>query len=252
MKALDKRLNTAIEIATAAGELAVRMRSAYNLKARLKSQHDWLTEADLAVERLISERLATVYPEDGFQGEESGFTRSGTLKWVVDPIDGTANYVRGDPRFCVSLGLIEDKEPLLGVVVSPVLNETFTAYRGNGAMLNGKTIRVSDTTDIAYATVEFGLPLPLITSFSIFERIIRFGANPRYWGCAAMGLADVAAGRLDAYVSSEVKLWDVAAMLVILSEAGGSVNRFMDSGSVCGPILGCAPGLAQTLSTFLS
>ena len=112
--ALTDRLETAIALAEAAGDLALEMRPPPGapVTATLKGAQDWLTQADGTVERFLSERLAAAFPADGFQGEEGGTTRGGTLRWVVDPIDGTANFMRGAPRFCVSLALVEDRTPL--------------------------------------------------------------------------------------------------------------------------------------------
>ena len=112
MQALERRLETAVALATEAGAMAMRLRPAPGgPQATLKGVQDWVTEADGAVERFLSERLLTAFPEDGFQGEEEGVGRTGALRWVVDPIDGTANYMRGANRFCVSIGLLEDRTP---------------------------------------------------------------------------------------------------------------------------------------------
>ena len=138
MTALADRFDTAVRLATEAAALALRMRPPPGASsAKLKGAQDWLTEADGAVERLLSERLAQAYPADGFQGEEGGRTRSGSLRWVVDPIDGTANFMRGGRRFCVSLGCLDGDAPVIGVIVAPALEETFAACAGAGATLNG-------------------------------------------------------------------------------------------------------------------
>jgi myo-inositol-1(or 4)-monophosphatase len=156
--ALDHRFETAIALAEAAGDLALDMRPPPGAPptASLKGAQDWLTQADGTVERFLSERLAAAFPADGFQGEEGGARRGGALRWVVDPIDGTANFMRGAPRFCVSLALLEDRTPLIGVLVAPALGETFAARRGGGATLNGAPIRAATTTDLARATIEIG------------------------------------------------------------------------------------------------
>ena len=120
MNALERRLEFAVRIAQEAGALALKLRPPPGAPvATLKGTQDWLTEADLAVEKFLAERLAAEFPEDGFQGEETGRGRAGRLRWVVDPIDGTANYARGAPRFCISVGLLEDRVPLLGVLAAP-------------------------------------------------------------------------------------------------------------------------------------
>jgi myo-inositol-1(or 4)-monophosphatase len=257
MNALADRFETAVRLATEAAALATRMRPTSGAStATLKGAQDWLTEADGAVERLLSERLSAAYPDDGFQGEEGGRTRSGSLRWVVDPIDGTANFMRGGRRFCISLGCLDGDVPVIGVIVAPALDETFAACAGVGATLNGGAIRAADTTDLARATVELGWSRrrPLPDFLSLTERIIAAGAMPRLNGSGALGLADVAAGRTDAYVELHINLWDVAAALVILAEAGAAVSPFLaGDGSIAGnPILACAPGIATALSAATS
>jgi myo-inositol-1(or 4)-monophosphatase len=254
MNAVADRLATAVRLATEAGALALRMRPPPGApSARLKGAQDWLTEADGAVERLLSERLARAYPQDGFQGEEGGRARSGRLRWIVDPIDGTANFMRGGRRFCVSLGCLDGDAPVIGVIIAPALNETFAARRGGGATLNGVPIRAADTTELARSAVELGWSKrrPHHAFLALADRIIAAGAMPRLSGSGALGLADVAAGRTDAYVELHINLWDVAAALTILTEAGATVSPFMaGGGGVAGnPILAAAPGVATALSS---
>lgn len=253
MSALVNRFEAAVMFATQAAELALQMRPPPGASsARLKGAQDWLTEADGAVERLLSERLGHAYPTDGFQGEEGGRTRSGSLRWVVDPIDGTANFMRGAKRFCVSLGCLEGDMPLLGVIVAPALEETFAACHGKGATLNGEPIHAAETSDLARATVELGWSRrrPHEAFLSLTDRVIAAGAMPRLNGSGALGLADVAAGRSDAYVELHINLWDVAAALAILNEAGAAVSPFMagDGATTGNPILAAAPGIAAALS----
>lgn len=237
--------------------MALRMQPPVNAAtATLKGAQDWLTEADGAVERFLSERLAAAYPADGFQGEEGGKARQGTLRWVVDPIDGTSNYARARPRFCVSLALLEDRTPLIGVIVAPAMQETFAARLGGGATLNGTRIRAADTNQMSRAMVECGWshrrPTEMFTE--LVQRVIAAGAAPRMLGSGALALADVAAGRLDAYVELHINLWDVAAALVMLREAGAHVSPFLDGdGPDQGnPILACAPGIAAELSQIVA
>jgi myo-inositol-1(or 4)-monophosphatase len=253
MSALADRFETAIQLTTAAAKLALSSCPPLGVSSgRLKGTQDWLTEADGAVERLLSERLAHAYPADGFQGEEGGSVRSGSLRWVVDPIDGTANFMRGAQRFCVSVGCLECNTPVLGVIVAPALNETFAACQGRGATLNGEPIHAAETTALTRATIELGWSLrrPHEAFMALTDRIIAAGAMPRLNGSGALGLADVAAGRSDGYVELHLNLWDVAAALVILSEAGAAVSPFMaGEGATQGnPILAAAPGIATALS----
>jgi myo-inositol-1(or 4)-monophosphatase len=253
MSALTDRFETAIKLATEAARLALQMRPPPGASsAKLKGAQDWLTEADGAVERLLSERLAHTYPADGFQGEEGGQTRSGSLRWVVDPIDGTANFMRGAKRFCVSLGCLEGDMPVLGVIVAPALEETFAACSGIGATLNGESIHAAETSDLTRATVELGWSRrrPHEAFLSLTDGVVAAGAMPRLNGSGALGLADVAAGRCDAYVELHINLWDVAAALAILHEAGAAVSPFMagDGATAGNPILAAAPGIAAALS----
>ncbi|MCW3473676.1 inositol monophosphatase family protein [Limobrevibacterium gyesilva] len=250
--ALARRLDTAVQLAEEAGRLALRLRPPPGAPvATLKGAQDWLTEADGAVEEFLSRQLAERFPEDGFQGEETGRARSGTLRWVVDPIDGTSNYARGSARFCVSLGLIEDRTPLLGVLVAPAMGETFAARRGAGATLNGAPIRAAATTDLSRAMVECGWSprRPNGAYFRLVEGVMGTGAMLRAGGSGALGLADVAAGRIDAYIELHINLWDVAAALAILQEAGATVSPFLDGNGLAegNPIMAAAPGIAEGL-----
>ncbi len=251
-EALDRRLAAATGIAAEAGRMALRMRPPPGAPvATLKGAQDWLTEADGAIEAFLSARLLDAFPEDGFQGEEEGKAREGRLRWVVDPIDGTANFARGAPRFCVSLGLIEDRVPLAGVIVAPALGETFAARKGGGATLNGHRIQAAATADMGRATVEVGWSprRPNSTYYALVSGAMDKGAMTRAGGSGALGLADVAAGRLDAYVEMHINLWDVAGALAILAEAGASVSGFMsgDGPSHGAPIMAACPGLRDAL-----
>jgi len=252
MTALEERFETAVALAAEAGALAMKLRAC--IEPSLKGPQDWVTQADGAVERFLSDRLAAAFPADGFQGEEGGIARPGTLRWVVDPIDGTANYMRRLPRFCVSLGCLEDRMPLIGVIVAPALGETFAARRGCGATLNGVPIRAADTVALNRAVVEIGWShrRPNDAFLTLCEQVLARGATLRLGGSGALALADVAAGRIDAYVELHINLWDVAAALVLLPEAGATVSPFLEGeGPRAGnPILACAPGLADALTNL--
>jgi myo-inositol-1(or 4)-monophosphatase len=254
MTALERRFETALALAAAAGALAMRMRPVRGIGAgiSMKGAQDWLTEADGAVERFLSERLAAAFPDDGFQGEEGGRAREGRLRWVVDPIDGTSNYAHGGARFCVSLALVEDRTPVLGVLVAPALGETFAARAGHGATLNQQPIQAAATDDLATAIVEVGWNMRRTDAdfLGLLGRIRAAGAAPRIGGSGAMGMAGVAAGRLDAYVELHIHLWDCAAAIVICQEAGAVVSPFMagDGPVNGGPILAAAPGVAAAMA----
>ena len=252
MTALQRRLDVALEICEAAGRMALARQPAPGAAvAALKGHQDWLTEADGAVEAFIDAALASAFPEDGFQGEETGGRRDGALRWVVDPIDGTSNFARGNPRFCVSLGLIEGRTPLLGVIVAPALGEVFAARQGAGATLNGAPIRAAETNDLARGRVECGWSPRRSNEafFALTQAVMGTGAMLRAGGSGALGLADVAAGRIDAYIELHINLWDVAAGLAILAEAGVEVSPFLAGDGLVGgnPIFAAAPGIASAL-----
>ena len=250
--ALDRRFDVARDVCAQAGALALSMQAPPGASTgTLKGAQDWLTEADGAVERFLSDAMAEAFPEDGFQGEEEGAARQGALRWVVDPIDGTSNFARGGTRWCVSLGLLEGRTPLLGVLVAPGLGDTYAGCAGRGATLNGAPIRAAATTALSRGIVECGWSprRPTAQYLALCERVMATGAMLRAGGSGALGLAETAAGRIDGYVEMHINLWDVAAALAVLAEAGAVVNGFMEgAGPTEGaPILAAAPGVAAAL-----
>lgn len=251
--ALQARLDAAIDFAERAGELAMEMRPLPGAThASLKGPQDWVTEADGAVERFLSGELAAAFPADGFQGEEGGIARSGPLRWLVDPIDGTSNFARGSARFCVSLACMDGDTPLIGVIAAPALRETIWAWHDGGAWLNGDSIRVADTCDVRRSIIEVGWSRrrSIADYLKLCERILTDGASLRHGGSGALGLIDVAVGRQDGYAELHIHLWDVAAALVILREAGAKVSDFLaGNGAAEGNgIVACAPGMAELWS----
>ncbi len=220
-------------------------------QATLKGAQDWLTEADGAVEQMLSDALLSAFPSDGFQGEEGGAARAGTLRWVVDPIDGTSNYARGAPRWCVSLGLLDGEVPVLGVLAAPALGETFAACHGRGATLNGAPIRAAETGSLSRAIIEAGWSprVKLAEYQALCARLQAEGVMLRNGGSGALGLVDVAAGRMDGYAELHINLWDCAAALAVLQEAGAVTTGFLPRGLQGGaPILAAAPGVAEALA----
>jgi len=252
---LQARIDAAMDLAERAGELAMSMRPPPgSARGTMKGPQDWLTDADGAVERFLSDELAAAFPSDGFQGEEGGISRGGSLRWVVDPIDGTANFARGGARFCVSLACLEGDTPLIGVLVAPALRETIWAWRGGGAWCNGDPVRAAETSVVAQAIMEVGWSRrrPDADYLKVCARILADGASLRHGGSGALGLADVALGRVDGYAELHINLWDVAAALVILREAGAKVSDFLSAdGTTKGnAIVACAPGLAEVWSNL--
>jgi myo-inositol-1(or 4)-monophosphatase len=221
-------------------------------RGSLKGWQDWVTEADRTVERFLSEALDAAFPADGFQGEEGGLTRGGSLRWVIDPIDGTSNYARGATRFCISIACLEGDTPLIGVISAPTINETISARRGQGAWLNGQPVRAAETTDARQAIMEVGWSRrrPAADYLAVCDRVLAGGSSLRHGGSGALGLVDVATGRLDGYGELHIHLWDVAAALAILHEAGAKVSDFLagDGATEGNAIFACAPGMAEVWS----
>ncbi len=253
MIALDRRFDVARTVCADAASLALSMLPPPGASAgTLKGAQDWLTEADGAVKRFLSDAIAQHFPEDGFQGEEEGAARRGALRWVVDPIDDTSNFARGASRWCISLGLLDDRKPLLGVLAAPALAETYAACAGRGATLNGAPIRAAATTDLRRAIVEAGWSPRRGNDgyLALCRRVMATGSMLRSGGSGALGLAEVAAGRLDGHAELHINLWDVAAALAVLAEAGAYVSDFMaGEGPTHGaPMLAAAPGVADALT----
>lgn len=250
---LRARIETARSILADAGRLAQKMQPPPGgPKASLKAAQDWLTEADGSVEKFIYQRIHAAFPEDGFLGEEGGVSQKGLLNWIVDPIDGTSNYARGRPRWCISLGLMEGTQAVGGVIYAPALGEFYTAQTQEGAFLNGKEIRASQVDNFSIAMIEMGWSNHVSTeTYCEKMSIIRqLGAMPRSGGCGALALTDVACGRQDGYLEMVINLWDVAAALVILQEAGAVTSDFIKQGGMerGTPILAANPILAEELA----
>ena len=170
---------------------------------------------------------------------------------MVDPIDGTANFARGIPVFGISVGMLHEGEPVLGIICIPMLDETFAALRGRGATLNGEPTAVSSTTDTARAMVELGWStrLPLADYARLVDRVTSTGAGMRNSGSAAVALASVAAGRLDGICELHINSWDCLAGIVLVREAGGWVSDFLTGNALVegNAFLACTPALREQL-----
>lgn len=253
--ALARRLETATRLATEAGTLALSLAPPPGAAtAGMKGPQDWITEADGAVEAFLKRELTAAFPEDGFQGEETGTGPRGALTWVVDPIDGTSNFARGGTRWCVSVGLMEGRTSVAGVLHAPALAETFAARQGGGATLNGAPIRAAATTDLARGMVECGWSARRSNDsfYTLTRGVMEAGAMLRAGGSGALGLADVAAGRIDGYIELHINLWDVAAALCLLAEAGAVVSDFTAGAGMTegNPIRATGPGVAAALQAI--
>ncbi|NGM45892.1 inositol monophosphatase [Rhodobacter sp. SGA-6-6] len=219
--------------------------------ASMKGPQDYLTETDGRVEAHIRARIEESFPEDGFLGEETGGA-PGRQAWVVDPIDGTANFARSIPHFCISIAFVGNGEVQLGAIVNPVLDETHFARLGHGAQMNGKPMRVAGTTDIAATSFEMGWSRrePTADYIEAVHALFRAGSNVRRGACGALGLAYVADGRSDGYAELHMNSWDCLAGLLMVREAGGVTGPFLSLGGLTegAPVLAAAPGVAGILS----
>jgi myo-inositol-1(or 4)-monophosphatase len=251
MTDLDARQAFAVDIAQRAGHLARGMRDDLP-PVDAKSAIDFCTEADRAVETLIRAEVAGRFG-DSFVGEEFG-GEAGPAVWVVDPIDGTAGYIHGTPRWCVSMGFMLHGVIEIGVIYAPVPDELFVARRGRGATLNGHPIRVSGLGHGAAPVVETGWSerRPLEAYFEVLRRLTAARCEFRRIGSGALGLADVACGRSDGYLELHINAWDALAGLLLVTEAGGWVNDFLaDDGLRKGNLLlACTPEIAPTLASI--
>ena len=201
-------------------------------KIEYKDTINLITAADRESEEYIYNEILRIFPEDSILAEE-GHKKQGSsgYTWVVDPVDGTTSFAHGFPFFCISAGLMDkNNEPVLGFIYAPLLNEKFTAYKGGGAYLNGKSIHVSEVSTISKALVGTGFPY---NRREIMERLMRRLSNflhrvhdIRRTGSAALDIAYVACGRLDAYYEEGLQPWDVCAAHIVLKEAGGQLSKF--------------------------
>jgi myo-inositol-1(or 4)-monophosphatase len=220
------------------------------LQIDFKGHQDYLAATDAEVETLIRTRLHEAFPDDTFFGEEAG-GEFGDRAWIVDPIDGTANFVRGIPQFCISIAFVEGGATQVGVIYDPMLDELYAAARGRGASLNGRPMRVSGIGNIRHSTIEAGWNTrrPMNLYIEMLDRLTADGAGIRRGGSGALALAYVAAGRIDGYCELHMNAWDALAGLLLAEEAGGWTNDFLAGAGLRegNPILACTPELAPIL-----
>jgi myo-inositol-1(or 4)-monophosphatase len=203
----------------------------------MKGRHDVLTEMDAAVERFIRSSITARYPHDAVLGEEEG-SSAGVAQaewlWIIDPIDGTANYARGIAHYCVSIGVLRHGVPVIGALHDPSHERLYIAETGQGAWMNDQRIAVSPCADMGAATVECGWSTRRTTAdyLAMVTRVMNAGCAMRRAGSGALGLADVAAGRMEAYCELHINSWDCAAGIVLVREAGGHTNNFFTGDAV--------------------
>jgi myo-inositol-1(or 4)-monophosphatase len=247
---LDAREEALGAVAREAGELA---RKLFENPAgvKLKGRQDFITAADGEVEAMIVERLKARFPGDAFLGEETGESGGQGPVWVIDPIDGTANFAHGIAHFCVSIAVAAGGEVELGAIAAPMSGEIYSARRGRGAFLNGRAMRVAEISDMRRAIIELGWSARrTVRAYTgLLERVLDAGAIFLRAGSGALGLARVAAGRTHGYCELHINSWDALAGLLMVREAGGWTNDYLagDALRSGNAVLACAPGLKEAL-----
>lgn len=252
-------LNIAVKAARRAGALINRAALEGGLEVRAKNRNDFVTQVDKAAEQAIIDVIRRAYPEHGFLAEESGASAGARPEflWVIDPLDGTTNYIHGFPQYCVSIALEHKGVLTQAVVYDPAKNELFTASRGRGAFLDDRRMRASKCTQLAGALVGTGFPFKELDHIDAYMRQLRTvmstAAGVRRAGAAALDLAYVAAGRLDAFWEMGLSRWDMAAGALLIQEAGGLVSDldgkagFLDSGEIAAAAPKVMPQLLDAL-----
>ena len=227
---MHPHVNLAVRAARAAGSIIMRHLSQVDqLTVTAKQRNDFVTEVDRAAEQEIIRIIGRAHPDHAIVGEESGEHGEGEVTWIIDPLDGTTNYIHGFPQFAVSIGVVERGRVEHGVVYAPFTQELFTASRGAGAQLDGRRIRVSRVRTLQRALIGTGFPNRTSTDGTLdrymaqFRAVTEHSSGLRRAGAAALDLAFVAAGRLDGFWEMGLKPWDIAAGMLLITEAGGRV-----------------------------
>ncbi|WP_101756804.1 inositol monophosphatase family protein [Oceanicoccus sp. KOV_DT_Chl] len=263
---MEPMLNIALRAARQAGEIVARATDQLDtLEVKEKSANDFVTEVDQAAEKEVIYHISKAHPDHGFLGEEGG--RQGNAdsdyQWVIDPIDGTTNFIRGIPHFAISIACLYKGQLEHAVILDPIRREEFTASRGKGAQLNGRRMRVSNRKSLDGALIGTGIPyksrsedhIPAYTES--MAAVAKQTAGIRRAGAASLDLAYVAAGRLDAFWEISLNQWDIAAGVLLIRESGGLVsdfrggNGYMESGNIVAGNPKCFKGVLQTIQPFL-
>ncbi|MBW1900293.1 MAG: inositol monophosphatase [Deltaproteobacteria bacterium] len=226
----QKELNAAKEAAKTAGIILSRLFGQVSHITK-KGDIDLVTEADFQAEQTILEILRLKFPQDNILAEEAGGQEHTSKRtWLIDPLDGTTNFVHGFPFFAVSIALEVEKELVLGVVHNPFMNELFEAAKGTGAFLNKEPLKVSKTQNLKEALLATGFPYDIHERpervMALLEKMVVMAQGVRRPGSAAIDMCYVAAGRLDGFWEQDLKPWDTAAGAVIVKEAGGRLSTF--------------------------
>ena len=226
-------LNIAVKAARRAGSIITRASEDIgSLTVNDKGYNDFVTEVDLASEKEIIRVLKASYPEHAFLGEETGLSNQADNIWIIDPLDGTTNFLHGFPQYCISIALEEKGEITQAVIYDPNRNDLFTATKGQGAYLNQRRMRVSNKSKLKESILGTGFPFRdfqhLPVYLKIFEEVVRGTSGVRRPGSAALDLAYVAAGWFDGFFEINLSKWDIAAGGLLVTEAGGIVSDFSE------------------------
>ena len=255
-------LNIATRAARSAGRILMRyLERTDRIAVTSKSRNDFVSEVDRGAEQAIIQELRSRYPDHAILAEESGEHRGSEFQWVIDPLDGTTNYLHGFPQFSVSIALKYRNRLEQAVVYDPLREEMFTASRGQGAQLNDRRLRVAGRTSLEGALIGTGFPFRdhrhLDAYLSMFKAMIQDTAGIRRPGSAALDFAYVAAGRLDGFWELGLAQWDFAAGALLVSEAGGKVtdlaggDRYLDTGNLIAGNLKVHQAMLTKIRPFL-
>jgi myo-inositol-1(or 4)-monophosphatase len=249
-------LSVAVAAAWVGGDVLKRWFGSADLGAEEKEKNDLVSRADRDSEAAIVERIRRDFPDHAFLAEEGGASagaRAGEPEWIIDPLDGTTNFVRGVPFFCVSIACVIDRRPVVAAVLDPLRGELFTAARGGGARRGGDPLRLRDRAGLEGALMATGFPFKahgaIDTYLALFRDVFLEARAVRRCGAAALDLAYTAAGVFDGFFEFRLAPWDVAAGALLIEEAGGRITdlegrgRWLDGGN----ILAGVPGVHRRL-----
>ncbi|MEM9553470.1 MAG: inositol monophosphatase family protein [Acidobacteriota bacterium] len=235
-QALDRLRIVALEAAEAGAAELRRYFRRGDLDVRRKAEHDFVTEADHASERRVLEVIRSHYPDHQILAEEQGAVAGEGVEWVIDPLDGTSNFLHGVPYFCVSIGARAEGAMLAAAVLEPLSGDCFSARRGGGAFWNDRPMTVSAHTELAGSFLATGYPFRARAALSkyleAFHDVFLQARGLRRCGAAALDLAYTAAGVYDGFFELRLAPWDIAAGMLLIEEAGGAVSD-LDGGSAC-------------------
>jgi myo-inositol-1(or 4)-monophosphatase len=253
-------VNIAVRAARRAGELMIRqLNRLESLEITEKSRNEYVTEVDRIAEDAIIEVIYDHYPDHSILAEESGLRGSNEFQWIIDPLDGTTNFIHGFPVFAVSIAVTHNGQLEHGVVYDPLRQEIFTASRGQGAQVDGRKIRVSKRPSMQHSLIATGFPYRgdkehLDNYLEMLKSVIEVSAGIRRPGSAALDLCYVAAGRVDGFWELGLNIWDIAAGALMIKEAGGRISDFhgTDAYLQSGDVVAGSPKIYAGLSKLLA